>query len=334
MTGRINGKLNSAQIEKTVREMLAGDELALARLISLAEKENPAIPGIMRSLSQYTGKASRIGITGPPGVGKSTLMNRLTATIREKDCSVAILAVDPTSPFTGGAVLGDRIRMQQHYIDNNVFIRSMATRGISGGLAAVINSAVDIADASGKDYILIETVGVGQSEVDIYDCADTVIVILAPDTGDSIQAMKAGLFEIADIFVVNKSDLPGATKMVSTLRMMIEAAPQKTDWTIPVIACQADHSKGVYRLFNSLLSHRAFLEISGQLALKRADQRLKQFEHLLTNQLLHRLHSDLSSGSLKQLAAKVKTGSIDPYTAVENALRRNLLPVVRNRKTG
>jgi len=200
----------TSQITKLVEQMLKGENVSLSRIISLLENESSQTAEIMKLVSPHLGKAHSIGITGPPGVGKSTLADKLTALVRKQGLKVGIVAVDPSSPFTGGAVLGDRIRMQQHYLDDGVFIRSMATRGSMGGLPQVAGSVIKVLDAAGKDIILVETVGVGQSEVDIMERTDTVLVVLCPESGDAIQTMKAGLFEIADIFIVNKADNPGA----------------------------------------------------------------------------------------------------------------------------
>jgi LAO/AO transport system kinase len=315
-------KVESRSLKRNIEKLLAGDELALARMISLAEEDSPLVPRVMKSLYEHIGQAHRIGITGPPGVGKSTLADRLISVIRSDGKTSAILAVDPTSPFTGGAVLGDRVRMQRHFTDKGVYIRSMATRGALGGLTAVINDAADMVDASGKDYILIETVGVGQSELDIFDCADTVAVVLAPDAGDSIQTMKAGLLEIADIFVVNKADLHGADKLLQRLRLMIESSSQHNSWEIPAVACQAENVNGIDAVYDKILAHRRFLEDSGTLAEKRGRQRIRQFERILERRLLQEIRSAISKGNLGNLAEKLRTGDIDPHAAAESALHR------------
>jgi len=196
-----------------VDQMLQGSQRALSRLMTLVENESPDVPDVVKAVFPHLGKASSIGVTGPPGAGKSTLVDKLTATIRRRGLSVGVIAVDPTSPFTGGALLGDRIRMQQHYLDPDVFIRSMATRGSRGGLPTTTRNVMKLLDAFGKDIILVETVGVGQTELDIMETVDTTIVALVPEAGDTIQTMKAGLMEIANIFVVNKADRPGADRL-------------------------------------------------------------------------------------------------------------------------
>jgi LAO/AO transport system kinase len=205
------------EIAGLVKQMLEGDNVSLSRVISLVENESSQVPEIMRFIAPNLGKAHCIGITGPPGVGKSTLVDRLTVLMRRQGLKVGIVAVDPSSPFTGGAVLGDRIRMQQHYLDDGVFIRSMATRGSLGGLPQTAGSVIKLLNAAGKDVALVETVGVGQTEIDIMEKTDTVLVVLCPESGDAIQTMKAGLFEIADILVVNKADNPGADNFVRSI---------------------------------------------------------------------------------------------------------------------
>ncbi|MBM3148707.1 MAG: methylmalonyl Co-A mutase-associated GTPase MeaB, partial [Chloroflexi bacterium] len=234
---------------KLVKNMLAGDVLSLARLITKVERDGAEVPEIMRGVYQRLGKSYCVGITGPPGAGKSTIVDRLTAVIRQQGLTVGIIAADPTSPFTGGAVLGDRIRMQQHYLDEGVFIRSMATRGSHGGLPRSTGGVIKLLDAFGKDFILVETVGVGQTELDIMENADTVVVILVPEAGDTIQTMKAGLFEVADIFVVNKADRPGADNLLAELNMMVQHYPKEKWWQVPVLATQAVNDVGIEELF-------------------------------------------------------------------------------------
>jgi LAO/AO transport system kinase len=217
-----------------VERMLQGDTLSLGRVIKHLENGDDDAFEMVRIIHQHTGRAHRIGLTGVPGGGKSTLVDKLTAVFRKEGATVGIIAVDPSSPFTGGAVLGDRVRMQQHYLDRGVFIRSMATRGNSGGLPKTIGEVADAMDASGKDVILIETVGVGQSELDIIKNVDTVVVVLAPGLGDGIQAMKAGVLEIANIFVINKDDQPGALELTLEINNMVSPSNWKTYWNIPV----------------------------------------------------------------------------------------------------
>ena len=237
-----------------VDRMLGGDRRALARLITRVENREPAVPEIMRRVYPRTGRAYTVGITGPPGAGKSTLVDRLTAAIRKTGATVGVVAVDPTSPFTGGAVLGDRIRMQAHTLDPGVFIRSMATRGSLGGLARATAETQKLLDAVGFDWILVETVGVGQTELDVVKLADTTVVVLVPESGDGIQTMKAGLLEAADILVVNKADREGAPRLLTELKYMVhlhregQQASRDLDWEVPILSTEAVHDVGVVEL--------------------------------------------------------------------------------------
>lgn len=304
-----------------VRRMLSGDQQPLARLISLVERDAPEVPEIMTGIHSHTGKAYCIGVTGPPGAGKSTVVDKLTVHIRRKSLSVGIIAVDPTSPFTGGAVLGDRIRMQQHYLDPGVFIRSMATRGSHGGLPRTSKNVIKLMDAAGKDFVLVETVGVGQTELDIMEASDTVVVVLIPESGDTVQTMKAGLMEIASIFVVNKADREGADYVVAEVEAMIHMNPRRVEWQPPVIAIQAVHDIGIDKLYQEIERHRQYLESSGQLAQRRREQRKAEFLQIVENRIKDQLFKLIeSNGRLSVSLAKVESGEIDPYSAAREIL--------------
>lgn len=311
--------------------MLDGDRLALARLITRVENRSPEVAEIMRAVHGRTGRAYVLGITGPPGAGKSTLVDRLASRLRAEGAAVGIIAVDPSSPYTGGAVLGDRIRMQTHTLDPDVFIRSMATRGSLGGLARATGDVIRLMDAFGFPWVIIETVGVGQTELDIIRQADSTVVMLVPESGDSIQAMKAGLMEVADVFVVNKADRPGADALMAELRFSVHlhytsrTAPRDLDWEVSVLAVEAANDVGVGELFDAIKAHRAALEQGGALEKRRQSRRRAALEALLveefTVQVTARVQSD---PELARTLEAVAAGALDPYSAVAQILALTL----------
>jgi LAO/AO transport system kinase len=310
---------------RLVERIFKGDNASLSRVISLVENESNEVPEIMKRIAPHLGKAHCIGVTGPPGVGKSTLVDKLTLLMRKQGSKVGIVAVDPSSPFTGGAVLGDRIRMQQHYLDDGVFIRSMATRGSMGGLPQATGSVIKLLDAAGKDIILIETVGVGQSEVDIMEKTDTVLVVLCPESGDAIQTMKAGLFEIADIFVVNKADHPGADNFVHDVQAMLQLRKMNW-WNIPVVTAEAVNEIGIEELYKQIQLHHEALRENGRLSQRRQLQRKQDFIKTLERKLSHKLIRLIEQDrQLSTYIERVEKGEIDPYSAADEILKSGKL---------
>jgi LAO/AO transport system kinase len=303
------------------------DKLAIARAISIVENNSSKSHQLLKSLFKHTGKAYLIGITGPPGAGKSTITNYLTKSLRQQEYSIGIIAVDPTSPFTGGAVLGDRIRMNEIGLDDGVFIRSMATRGSLGGLAAKAKEACEILDAAGMDFIIIETVGVGQSELDIANTADTTVVVLVPESGDAVQTMKAGLMEIGDVFVVNKSDREGADVLASALRTMLHlknrppvASGIRADiinWEPPVVKTIATKNEGIERLLKVITNHRNFLETNDLLAAKRKEHITTQIYELVSSRLESNFWSEQRKSELEKNLDKILNRELNPYDFVE-----------------
>jgi GTPase len=307
----------NTQAGAVLDKALAGDARALARLLSLVEDESPQVRIVIKDLLPRTGRARIIGLTGAPGVGKSTVTSALVGAFRAAGHRVAVLAIDPSSPFTGGALLGDRIRMQDHAVDDRVFIRSMASRGHLGGLAASTPQAVRVLDAAGFDPVIIETVGVGQAEVAIASLADSVMVLLAPGMGDAIQAAKAGILEVADLFVVNKADRPDAQQAVRDLRNMIALADRRHgDWKPPIVTTVAVRGDGIDELVSRLDEHWEWLTITGELKRRRLARACEE----LTALAFAALRGRLAASRLDELAGRVADGDLDPFQAADELL--------------
>ena len=305
------------------KKISQGDRRALARAISLVESDDPSGLDVLRACHPEHCQSFVIGVTGAPGVGKSTLISQLTDRYLDDDISVGIIGVDPTSPFSGGAMLGDRIRMEKHYLDPRVFIRSMATRDRNVSLPKRVRGIVRLLSLSGKDIIVVESVGVGQADLDIQNVVDLVIVVLAPDMGDSIQFLKAGLMEIADIFVINKSDHLGLDNMIHDLNEVVDSGNDILLGRSVVVKTQSLNGEGIVKLKESIQAYREVLESSGGLKQKREDQRSVEFFELVFQELKLRLKDDMYNDSIfKSTLQKVKKGDIDPYSAVLAFLER------------
>ncbi|MEJ2364417.1 MAG: methylmalonyl Co-A mutase-associated GTPase MeaB [Deltaproteobacteria bacterium] len=303
-----------------VAEVLQGSVRAMARLITLVENEDPRALRIMGTIYPHTGNAHVLGITGSPGTGKSTLTDKITAILREREQTVGVIAIDPSSPFTGGALLGDRIRMQRSAGDAAVFIRSMATRGNLGGLARTTADVVKIMDAFGKDWVIVETVGVGQDEVEIAKTADTTVVVLAPGLGDTIQSMKAGVMEIADLYVVNKADRSGADELLNEVNVRVEQDAQirKAPWKPPVVKTIALENQGTDSLVEAIDKHRSFLRQSGKLRRNRREKTRQETLALLRDEISRNvLEKVLGNGRFDALIDEIVAHKKDPYTSVQ-----------------
>ena len=304
--------------------LLDGDRRALARAISLVENDDPEGWALVREVYPKTGKAQIVGFTGPPGVGKSTLIGRLIEHARARDREIAVLSIDPSSPFTQGALLGDRIRLTDHFLDRGVFIRSMASRGSLGGLSEAALQAALLMDASGKDDVFLETVGVGQAEVDIIDHADTVVLVLMPGSGDSIQALKAGVMEIPDVIVVNKSDHPLTDTMVREIRGVLSLGPQE-GWRVPILKTEASRGEGIEEVAEKIGEHHAFIREQGTLAERRRRNLMNEVLALATARLRRRLEAQVRDDeSVQELLDEVVARRLDPASAAAKLLEREL----------
>jgi LAO/AO transport system kinase len=287
----------------------------------MVEDGSPGLSLLSETIYPKTGRAYTIGLTGSPGVGKSSLAEHMVRSARSSQRTVAVLAIDPTSPFTGGALLGDRLRMQSHATDPGVFIRSMATRGHLGGMALAAPEAIRILDASGKDFVIVETVGVGQAEVEVATAADTTLVVLQPGWGDAVQAAKAGILEVADVFVVNKADREGAGDVVRDLRAMLRMGP-KLPWEPPIVKTSTVDGEGIDELWNAIARHRLHGESTGELKAKRRRRILEEVENMVALRLRARTAGLLDEGDGSEVAAGLLARKLDPYAAVERLLAR------------
>jgi LAO/AO transport system kinase len=308
--------------DNLAERLLEGDRRALARAISLVENDDPEGWELVRAIYPKTGNAAVVGFTGPPGVGKSTLIGALTKLERERERTVAVLSIDPSSPFTKGALLGDRIRLTDHFLDPGVFIRSMANRGALGGLSEAALQAALLMDASGRDLVLLETVGVGQAEVDIIDHADTVVLVLMPGSGDSIQALKAGVMEIPDIIVVNKAEHPLTDTMIREIKGVLALGP-RPDWPVPIVRAEAVRGEGVAEVADKLAEHRAFIESEGTLSERRRRNLFNEVLAIATYRMRRELQESIQEDEqVRELMDRVASRELDPASAAATILER------------
>jgi len=307
--------------QSQISRLRSGEPLALARAISAVENRAPGWSELLKALFAHTGNARIIGLTGAPGSGKSTLVDQLAKHYRKENQTVGIIAVDPTSPYTGGAILGDRIRMQDHHADPGIYIRSMATRGSLGGLARATADVATVLDASGRDLILIETVGVGQDEVDIVRLADVTVVILVPGMGDDVQTIKAGIMEIADIFVVNKSDRDGAERVEREIRALQSLATRNDGWTPPVVKTVASEGTGTQELADAIIGYETYLKKENLALKKNVENWQERLIEMLRDAMLEKARAQMDGRSLERYAAEIAEHKRDPYSLVEEIVR-------------
>jgi LAO/AO transport system kinase len=315
-TDRLKVEAHSG-LQPWIDSLRSGDARALARAISTVENRASGWSDLLKALFPHTGRARVIGLTGAPGAGKSTLVDQLAKLYRKQDRTIGIIAVDPTSPYTGGAILGDRIRMQDHFADPGIYIRSMATRGSLGGLARTTADVATVLDASGRDVILVETVGVGQDEIDIVRLADITVVILVPGMGDDVQTIKAGIMEIADIFVINKSDREGAERVEREIRALQSLATRHDGWTPPIVKTVASEGKGVEELAAAVAEYESYLQKENRALKKSVENWQERLIEMLRDVMLEKARAQLGDGNVAALAREVAEHKRDPYTLVE-----------------